>query len=74
MHQLAAEWDKKYKASHSPLRNTKRMIAGQVDMLPVNRPCDWCGEVVATGFIHSHCLKEEALIMPERISKMISTT
>jgi len=27
--------------------------------IPKNRPCDWCGEVVETGYIHPECFKEE---------------
>jgi CRISPR/Cas system-associated protein Cas10 (large subunit of type III CRISPR-Cas system) len=26
---------------------------------PINRPCDWCGEIVERGLIHESCLKKE---------------
>lgn len=35
---------------------------GQYEMVavPVNRPCDWCGELVDVGYIHNgSCLAED---------------
>jgi CRISPR/Cas system-associated protein Cas10 (large subunit of type III CRISPR-Cas system) len=26
---------------------------------PINRPCDWCGEIVERGLIHESCLEKE---------------
>jgi hypothetical protein len=31
-------------------------------LIPVNRPCDWCGRKVKRGFIHNGCQKEESAL------------
>lgn len=53
MHQSAAHWDKinADKATAHVVQEGKR--------LPVDRPCDWCGEPVPVGFIHKDCAKKE---------------
>lgn len=33
--------------------------------LPRNRPCDWCGLPVKSGYIHKKCLKKEEKLYRE---------
>ena len=43
MHPNAKEWDKCHDSRG----------------IPEHRPCDWCGKVVAYGYIHHACLEKE---------------
>lgn len=49
----AKEWDKKYHNS------TAHHIVKYGKFLPKDRPCDWCGEKVKSGYIHDACAEKE---------------
>lgn len=53
IHQSAKRWDKKHAKSpnHNIIKDDK--------LIPLNRPCDRCGEIVGQGFIHSECAEIE---------------
>jgi hypothetical protein len=35
-------------------------VDGEIKEVPVNRPCDWCGEIVDIGYLHhGECSKED---------------
>ena len=54
MHRLAEEWDRKHRnlVAHHVVEDGK--------FIPINRPCDWCGQVVQKGWIHPSCGRNEA--------------
>lgn len=57
MHDLAEKWDdkNKNKAIHNTVADAK--------FLPKNRPCDWCGEPVPSGYIHDgKCQDDECAL------------
>lgn len=54
MHHFAEKWEKNHKNDANSYEN----VDGK--LVPVNRPCDWCGEIVDMGYIHSECRNEEA--------------
>lgn len=49
----AKKWDEKY----SKCLDKHKVIKGE--LVPINRPCDWCGQSVRLGYIHEECLKKE---------------
>lgn len=48
MHAAAKKWDLKYGARYD-----------KMDMLPMARPCDRCGQPVTMGYIHVECVWAE---------------
>ena len=53
MHERAATWDRenKVRASAYVIEDDK--------LIPINRPCDWCGVPVARGYLHDECAEPE---------------
>lgn len=52
-HRKAEEWDSK----HGKEVDKHEVASGKY--VPVNRPCDRCGETVERGYIHRFCQEEE---------------
>lgn len=55
-HPRAVRWDDLHG------RSTDSKYWGMSDtglLVPLNRPCEWCGKIVSLGYIHSVCMDEE---------------
>lgn len=50
----AEKWDERYGKDV----NKHDVVDGK--FVPKNRPCDWCGKPVESGYIHPDCAKSEA--------------
>ena len=53
IHKAAKQWDKDH------AREVARHVIKDGTFVPVNRPCDQCGEAVEQGFIHAACAEKE---------------
>ena len=53
MHENAAAWDKKNKHTASAY-----VVENDI-LIPINRPCDWCGKPVEKGYLHDECMEPE---------------
>ena len=56
MHEKARKWDEERGYDNTWPDATHQW---DQDTPPTNRPCDWCGEPVAHGFIHEGCVEKE---------------
>lgn len=52
--QAAIDWDNEHGKNIN-----YHIIKDDGELIPINRPCDWCGLKVKEGYIHSDCLSEE---------------
>ncbi len=48
-------WDKRKDKSQADWQ----WCAKHGGYIPRNRPCDWCGKLVTSGYIHPECLVKE---------------
>lgn len=56
MHPKASNWDTK----HGKSFDYKYWAMSDLDIIvPVNRPCSWCGKTVGLGYMHMECVDEE---------------
>ena len=59
MHINAKKWDQQ----HSNAVEFHEIENGK--FIPINRPCDWCGNKVAKGYIHKDCCEKETKLYLE---------